>query len=233
MRTLGFIPARAGSKGIPNKNLSVLAGRPLIQYTIEAALLSQLDQVVVSTDSNEIANFAKKCGAEVPELRPVALSQDLSRIEEALLHTLQTSLKNNPPDVIVLLQPTSPLRTHKYINQALDLLMQKNVDCVVSVSEPIEHPADMVSFENTKMEFLLKDHIQPGRTQRQAYPNYYYINGAIYAFKTESLLATGSRFGKSCAPLIMPSEVSLDIDSLAQIKLAEAFLQSTHYQDHV
>ena len=227
MNILGFIPARGGSRGIPDKNIHPLAGKPLISYTIEAALLSRVTKVIVSTDSEEIAVISKNFGAEVPFLRPKELAGDDSTIEEALTHALNELGESGSytPDIIVLMHPTTPLRTEKHIDDSIELLLKKQADSIVSVSEPMEHPAEMVYWDkDKKMHFLLEDLIVPGKTQRQAYPKCYFLNGVVYTFTYESFCVTGNRFGKRNLPYVMRQIDSIDIDSMDDLYIAESIL---------
>ena len=157
MEVLGFIPARANSKDVAGKNIKLLNGKPLLGYTIEEGKKSRINRLIVSTDSPEIVDISQALGAEVPFLRPPELSQDDSVIEDALMDVLGklNEKEGYRPDVIVLLQPTSPLRTAAHVDDCIDLLEEKKADAVVSVSEPIEHPAEVVYWEDIgKMRFL-------------------------------------------------------------------------------
>jgi CMP-N,N'-diacetyllegionaminic acid synthase len=226
---LGFIPARGGSKGILNKNIRKLAGKPLVEYSIEAAKNSDISRVVVSTESKEIADVAIRSGAEVPFLRPSELAQSDSVLEDVLVYSLRElfDAERYRPDVIVLLQPTSPLRTSEHINSALRLLRCANADSVVSVSEPMEHPAEMVRWNSSRhMEFVYKREAPPGLEQRQSYPEVYFLNGAIYCFTVECLEQYKDRYGNNTVPLIMPQTLSIDIDTEDEFRLAELVMQS-------
>ena len=229
MEVLGFIPARANSKGIPGKNIKLLNGKPLIGYTIEEGKKSHINRLIVSTDSPEISKTSQACGAEVPFLRPAELSQDDSVIEDSLLDALD-KLKESEgyqPDIIVLLQPTSPLRTADHINDCIDLLKKNKADSIVSVSEPLEHPADMVYWDDTeKMCFLSDLFFQEKKSQRQQYPSFLFVNGAIYAFQYQSLIKKKSRFGDKILPYVMRQIDSIDIDSKGDFTIAEALLQA-------
>ena len=227
MNILGFIPARGGSRGIPCKNIHPLAGNPLISYTIQAALLSRITKLIVSTDSEEIADISRHFGAEVPFLRPKELAGEDNTIEEALAHAMNELGKSGSytPDIIVLLHPTTPMRTGKHIDDSIELLLKNEADSVVSVSEPMEHPAEMVYWDKDQnMHFLLEDLIVPGKTQRQAYPKCYFLNGVVYTFTYESFCVAGSRFGKRNLPYVMRQIDSIDIDSMDDLYIAESIL---------
>ena len=226
MNILGFIPAREGSKGIPKKNIYPVAGKPLIAYTIEAAQASRINRIFVSTNSPEIARCCKNLGVDVPFLRPESISGDETIIEEAISDTLEKLERQEAykPDIIVLLQPTAPLRTAEDIDNCIDLLVKEKVDTVVSVSEPIEHPGDAVYWENPMtMKFLLNSNSI--NRQRQQYPESYFLNGLVYAFTYASFCRTNSRYGKSVRPYLTPQARSFDIDSMDVLKVAEAMLE--------
>jgi CMP-N,N'-diacetyllegionaminic acid synthase len=229
MEVLGFIPARANSKGIPGKNIKLLNGKPLIGYTIEEGKKSHINRLIVSTDSPEISKTSQDFGAEVPFFRPDELSQDNSVIEESLLDALD-KLKESEgyqPDIIVLLQPTSPLRTAEHINDCIRLLEKNKADSIVSVSEPLEHPADMVYWDGTeKMCFLSDLFFQEKKIQRQQYPSFLFLNGAVYAFQYQSFIEKKSRFGYKTLPYVMRQVDSIDIDSRCDFAIAEALLRA-------
>ena len=151
MRCLGLIGARGGSKGIPRKNLVDLAGHPLIYYTFTEALKSEsLDRVVLTTDDAEIAELARTCGVEVPFLRPEHLASDTASLADAIEHAVEWLREHDGyvPDALLLLQPTSPLRQAKHIDEAIALFERENAGSVIGLSPPQEHPWDMVYFEN-------------------------------------------------------------------------------------
>ena len=141
---LGLIPARGGSKGLPRKNIKPLLGKPLIAWTIEQALASRyLDRVVVSTDNKEIAEISKKYGAEVPFMRPKELAEDNAKGIDVVLHAIDWLKENNKRkqyDLMMLLQPTSPLRATEDIDKAIETLFLKEAKAIVSVCEVAHHP---------------------------------------------------------------------------------------------
>ncbi|MFQ5713597.1 MAG: cytidylyltransferase domain-containing protein [Candidatus Scalinduaceae bacterium] len=229
MEILGFIPARGGSKGIPGKNLVKLNGYPLIHYTIKEALSSRrISRLILSTEDNEIATIAKKMGAEIPFLRPVELAQDNSIIEDAIKHLLNELRKKEAyrPDIIALLHPTTPLRTKKHIDESIDLFIKSETDTVVSVSPPMEHPAEMVYFDEEKMKFLMD--IDTRKKQRQQYPECYFINGAIYVFSLDSFEKYGNRIGERVVPYFMKSIESIDIDTMDDLVISELLIKHLH-----
>ena len=196
-------------------------------HTIEAALDSCITRVVVSTDSVEIANVSKIFEAEVPFMRPNHLATDDAIIEDAIFDMLGrlNESEGYVPDIIVLLQPTSPLRTAENIDEAIKLLISQSAEAVVSVSEPMEHPACMARWDSDGfVHFALGDDLVPGHVQRQAFPEYFFINGAIYCFTIDSLEANRSRFSKKTIPYLMGRMDSVDVDSSDEFEIAEAIL---------
>ncbi len=225
MNTLAVITARSGSKGIKNKNIRQLNGKPLIAYTIESALQSHyIDEVMVSTDSDVYADIAKKFGAVVPFLRSNRNSEDMSKSVDVLLEVLDEYEKREKYfDNIVMLQPTSPLRTYKNLNEAFDLFYEKNADSVVSVCE-CEHspllsgilPDDWSLFEFIKSENNLR---------RQELQKFYRLNGAIYISKVTTLKKLGSFYGKNSYAYIMKQSESIDIDTELDFEYADFLLK--------
>jgi CMP-N,N'-diacetyllegionaminic acid synthase len=229
MNILGFVPARANSKGVPGKNIKLLNGKPLLSYTIEEGKKSRVNRLIVSTDSPEISELSQALGAEVPFLRPCKLSKDDSVIEDVIIDTLEKLNKNEryQPNLIVILQPTSPLRTAAHIDDCINLLEEKNADAVVSVSEPMEHPAEMVYWEGEgKMRFLLESYRDLPKTQRQGYPPCFFINGSVYTCRHDTLINKKSRFGDVTLPYVMRSIDSIDIDSNDDFLIAEAIFKA-------
>lgn len=225
---LGIIPARGGSKAIPRKNMVLLARKPLLRYTFEAVKKSRLlDRTILTTDDKKIAEFGKKEGIEVPFIRPKVLSGDKAILEDVIKHALNHFRKEESyvPYAVVLLQPTSPLRTGSHIDEAIRLFEKNKVDSLVSVSCPMEHPCDMARFKHGRITLLSEELRLKKGEQRQQYPKYYFINGAIYIFKVNVFFECRSRFGRNVMPYIMPKLYSIDIDTLEELKIAEAILR--------
>ncbi|MCZ7574935.1 MAG: acylneuraminate cytidylyltransferase family protein [Ardenticatenaceae bacterium] len=223
-RTLGVIPARGGSKGIPGKNIRLLAGKPLIAYTIEAARESQLlTRFVVSTDDKEIAAVAKAWGAPVL-MRPSELAADDTPMAPVVQHVLSTLRSTEGDyDYIVLLQPTAPLRTGNDIDGALSLLQASSADSVISLYQVEQgHPYYMYTVENDQPKPLMI--VPPGVTRRQQFPAIYVRNGAIYAVKRDILLEQHSFFGARTQAYIMPFLRSINIDTETDLLFAEFLL---------
>ncbi len=231
LTTLAIIPARGGSKGLPRKNLRQLSGRPMLSFTIEAALRSRLDRVLLSTDSEEIAAVGRACGAEVPFLRPPELSQDQSTSLAVLLHALDWVRRHEhfKPDVVALLQPTSPLRTAEHIDEGLDILEATGARSVIGIA-PVEevHPYYMFTLEpDFRLKYIMDVHPRPMR--RQDLPPVYRINGALYltrsSYYDEALAPDASVYDpESLVGLPMDPVASVDINTLVDLQRAESLL---------
>lgn len=222
---LGIIPARGGSKGIPRKNIKPLNGKPLINYTIDAALASQVfDRLIVSTEDPEIAEVSRQAGADVPFIRPVELATDEARGRDVLLHAMDWVGRHDKVyDLVMVLQPTSPLRQATDIIGALELLISKNGKAVVSVCEVEHHPW----WCNTLPEDLSMKDFLPGKalhTNRQQLPRYYRLNGAIYCGFWDFVFSNRSWYGNGTYAFVMPRERSVDIDTHIDWELAKILL---------
>ena len=220
---VGLVTARGGSKSIPGKNVKPLAGKPLIAWTIEAALQSRgLNRVIVSTDDNEIAEVARGWGAEVPFMRPSELAQDDSPHIDAVEHAIHwlAAHGNSRPDYVMTLQPTSPLRTAVDIDAAIQIAEDTDATAVASVCETSHHPylAKRILPDRTLVDFVSSD---IAYLRRQALPPAYVLNGAIYLNRRESLLHDRTFLAKGTYAYIMPPERSLDIDSELDFRFAE------------
>ena len=223
---LAIIPARGGSKRLPRKNVLDLSGKPLIAWSIEAGLNSKyIDKVIVSSDDDdEILNISKKFGADTIK-RPDALASDTATTFDAIKHTIENTKKY---DYIVLLQPTSPLRTSKHIDEAIELLESKQADAIISVCEMEHSPLWANTLpENLDMSRFLKDEIKNKRSQDL--DTYYRLNGAIYICKTEKLLEEESFFIKDkIFAYKMSKESSVDIDEEIDFILAKTILKESN-----
>lgn len=223
---IALIPARGGSKGIPRKNIKLFCGKPLIAYTIEGANQSEyIDRVFVSTEDEEIAKVSKDFGSEVIE-RPVELAQDNSLAKDVVKQALSWLQKeiNYKPEIIVFLQPTSPLRTKDDIDRALELFFNNECESVVSVHESLESPHWSLVIKNRFMEPLFGWESFMGK-RRQDLPTTYSLNGAIYITSVSSFLENSSFFNKKTLPFIMPWERSVDIDNEIEFELAEIIMK--------
>ena len=223
MKTFGLIPARGGSKGIPRKNIKLIAGKPLIVWTIEAALRSSLlSAVVVSTDDPEIADVARRAGAQVPFMRPAELAQDQTPGLNPVLHALDQLPQF---DSVLLLQPTSPLRTTGDIEACLRLALKHNAPSVVSVTEAGTHP--FWTYSMTEDLALRRFVDAEPIAQRQDLPQVFELNGALYFADANWLRSSGSMLGSETLAFIMPKERSVDLDTLIDWKFAELLLKET------
>lgn len=227
-KILGIIPARGGSKGIPNKNIVELGGKPLIEYTIEAALSSKyLTHCIVSTDSEKIALVAKNSGATVPFMRPANLAADTTQSLPVVLHALKYMEKDNGflYDAVVMLQPTTPLRRSKDIDNALELLFASNADSVISVVDVgANHPLRMKRIIDGR----LINYVDQGHEDmrpRQDLPSVYIRNGAIYAVSRQTLMNNESFSGANSMAYEMPNHCSVNIDEMSDLILAEKYLE--------
>ncbi len=226
---LGLIPARGGSKGLPRKNIRPLLGKPLITWTIEQALASKyLDRVVVTTDDKEIAEVSKKYGAEVPFMRPKELAEDNTKGIDVVLHALNWLKENDKQkqyDLIMLLQPTSPLRKSEDIDKAIELLFLKEEKSIVSVCEVDHHPlwANTLPEDGCMKDFIRQEIMNKNR---QELPVFYRLNGAIYLAYCNYIKKQKSFFGEKTFAYIMPKERSVDIDDKIDLKLAEILIKT-------
>lgn len=223
---LGIIPARGGSKVVPNKNIRILAGKPLIAWTIEAGLKAKtLDRIIVSTDDKKIAKISREYGAEVPFIRPKILASDSTPTLLALQHAVRYLEKKEDysPDIIVTLQPTSPLRDETDIDKAVRRLMETGADSVVSLCETEYSPYWMKKLKKDKVYPFVKTKKEYNR--RQDLPKVYRVNGAVYVTRRDVLMKDGKVLGKDARALIMPKEKSVDIDTMLDFKLAELLIK--------
>ena len=229
METLAIIPARGGSKGLPGKNILSLAGIPLITHTINAALEAEsVGRLIVSTDDEAIATVARESGAEVPFLRPAALSDDTASGVDACLHALgyaNDSLDYHP-ELVVYLQPTSPMRSAADIDAAVKLLHDRNADSVVSVKAVTEYPQWMKKMDGEQRISPLFEELEI-TAARQNLEKSYILNGAIYLSTTEALLKHRNFYGSDTRGYLMPEERSIDIDTLNDFLMAQALIDHT------
>ena len=227
MTIIAIIPARGGSKKLPRKNIRLLNGRPLIYYTIKAAQKSKyLERIIVSTEDKEIAEIAKRLGAEVIN-RPRELARDETPTLPVLQHVIHhlEEKENCRPDVIVILQPTSPLRTPEDIDAAVKKFRETKCDSVVSVCE-VEHPIEwMYTLDRDRMKPLMKDGARI--TRRQDAPMVYRLNGAVYVTRRETITQKNTVLAGDLRAYVMPPERSIDIDTEMDFKLAELILRES------
>jgi len=230
---MALVPARGGSKGIPRKNLSPLAGKPLIAWSIEEALASVgVERVVVTTDDREIAEVSRHYGAHTPFLRPAELAQDDTPTIDAVLHAVEWLEEHEgyTPDYVLLLQVTSPMRIADDIDEVVSLAADKKADTVVSLTLTHSHPYWMMSLDeeqrlSTFMGFEFRE-LATTYGFRQNLPSAYSLNGALYLVRRTALLENRSLYGESCFGYVMPEERSMDIDKPLDLAIAEVVLRA-------
>lgn len=227
MKILAIIPARGGSKGVPGKNIKLLNGKPLLAYTTEVALQSQLlSKVILSSDDYQIIETAKNLGVEVPFVRPAELSQDDSPTINLVLHALKWFEKKNIIfDAICLLQPTSPFRTVDFLDNAIKKFIESGCDSLVSVQKVPHEFNPHWTFEVNE-----NDHIRiaTGENEiikrRQDLPTAFFRDGSIYITKAEVILNQNSLYGKSIGFIEADSEWYVNIDTISDWEKAEKII---------
>ena len=222
MKTLGVITARSGSKGIPGKNLKLLRGRPLIAYTIDAARESGvLDRIILSTDDAAIADVARSMGCEVPFLRPSDLARDETPHLPVMQHAVGWLDEHDAyrPDLVMILQPTSPMRQPHHIREAVRAIETTGADSVVSVA-PVpahDHPMRLlrVDASGSATLFVTGEPVRRRINRRQDLPEAWAMNGAVYLFRRSVLFdSEPSLYGNRTAAYVMPPFYSISIDDL-------------------
>ncbi len=225
MKVLGLIPARGGSKGVPGKNVRPLAGRSLVERAYDSARASGvLDRIVISTDDAAIAAEARRIGLEVPFLRPPELAGDASPMIDVAVHALKSlAAVGYEPEALVLLQPTSPLRTPAHIREALRLLDDRDAVCtVVPVPKDLCPHYLMKITENGYLDYFLPDGSR--YTRRQDVPQAYRRDGTLFVTRASVILEERSFYGKRCAPYLLDPSESFNIDTPEEWAEAEALL---------
>lgn len=229
MKIIAIIPARSGSKGLKNKNIIDVCGRPLIDYTIKAAIKSRcFDTIMVSTDSELYADIAMKCGAEVPFLRSEYTSSDTAGTWDAVREVLSNYKANGKIfDYVAVLQPTSPLRTKEDIQGAFTLLGKENVHNVVSVTETA-HPVQWCfSLDET---YSLTEFSQSpySSLRRQELKKHYQENGAIYVVDAKKIMDINyNLYADNCYAYIMSRSHSIDVDEEIDLIIAKAMIEKS------
>ena len=224
MSLIGIIPARGGSKGIPRKNLKPFNGKPLIAWTIEVAKkVSLIDRIIVSTDDEEIAAVAQKYGGEIPFIRPEELSQDKTPGIVPILDVL----KRVPGyDEVLILQPTSPLRATRDIENIIQIGKSKKAPAVVSVTEAEKHP--YWSFRLNKSSNLIPWVKGNLNMQRQDLPCAYCLNGALYWGKTDWVIQNETFVTNETLSYIMPRNRSIDLDTIFDWEIGEFLMRKNN-----
>jgi CMP-N,N'-diacetyllegionaminic acid synthase len=227
VNVLAVITARGGSKGLPGKNTAVVGGKPLIAWTIDAALGSKkLARAIVSTDAVEIAAVARQWGAEVPFIRPAELALDDTPHVPVLLHGVDWMREHAAfeTDYVMLLQPTSPLRTSTDIDAAIQIAEEKGADSVVAMTQPHGHPFWCKTLApDGRLRPLVTSH--HGSLRRQDLPVALLPTGAIYMVNVEFLRKTGEYYGENSYAYVMPPERALDIDTAWDLELARLVME--------
>ena len=228
MEVLGLIPARGGSKGIPGKNIKPLGGKPLIGYTFESAAESQrLSRRILTTDSQEIADVGERYGIEVPFLRPAELADDNASAHDYILHCLDFLEESEGycPELVVLLQPTCPLRSGADIDACVDLLAGSDADSVVSVATlpPQYHPNWQFTVSQDGLLCPFTGGSWEGlATARQHFDLTYTRNGGVYTFRSKMFRNMNNIYGHKVLAYVMPEEHSVNIDDMNDWIKAEA-----------
>lgn len=235
---LAIIPARGGSKRVPRKNLARVAGRSLIDWAILAAKESNhIGPIIVSTDDDEIADASRALGVDVPWLRPADIAQDTSASIEVIMHSISWALKNlrPAPKWGVFLEPTAPLRSPEQIDKAVEMLVNSDADSVVSVSE-VPHtlnPEELLQIEGGLLRRYLSAGMMDMRLQRNQQAPVYVQNGLVYAFRVESLTSLNSLYGHKTLPFITSWDLFLDVDTSADLRLADLKMSQLHGEDQI
>lgn len=226
-KIITIITARGGSKGLPGKNIKKLNKLPLINYTINAALKSNyVSKVILSTDSQKIAKVGKIAGAEVPFIRPKKLAGDTSHHPDVVKHAVKFVEKKEKMkfEYVIMLQPTSPFRTEKHLDEAIRKYLKERNDCLISIKKQDYPPWWMFGLKDNKLTtvFKHKKNTNVFNLERQQFIELYRPNGAIYITKRDSLFKTNNLVNpNSCGYYIMDSLDSIDIDNLSDFKLSE------------
>jgi CMP-N-acetylneuraminic acid synthetase len=231
LSVLAVVPARGGSKGIPRKNLQLLAGRPLVAHAVEAGLSASLvSRVICSTDDPEIADVARAAGAEVPFLRPAHLAQDASEDWPVFMHVLDWLDHNDGwhPDLVVNLRPTSPLRTPRHVDDAIELLLETGADSVKAVCLARQHPHKMwLRQDDGLIQPYLKTDFRLRRgpdVPRAELEDVYWQNGVVDVTRRTVIVDQKVMIGKRAAGLVTRPEEAIDIDTPLDLALAELLL---------
>ena len=229
MKNIAIIPARSGSKGLPDKNIRELAGKPLIAYTIEAALESGMfDTVMVSTDSSRYAEIAKKYGAEVPFFRSKETSSDTASSWDTVREVLDKYREAGKAfDTLMLLQPTSPLRTAQNIKEAYEEMNRKEANAIVSLCE-MEYPPQQCNVlpEDLSLDRFVQTSSKGKR--RQEMETYYRFNGALYLVKVEAFRKNADIYSDRCFAYLMSRKNSVDIDEELDFLYAEWIVKNNY-----
>ena len=226
-KVLAIIPARGGSKGIPKKNIVDVGGKPLVFYSINVAKESKfIDRVIVSTDSKEIAEVTEKIGAEVPFIRPSELARDDTPTYPVIKHVLEwlNEKENYKPELIVILEPSFPLRTVKEVDEAIKAISSdKEADSLRGVCEPFQNPFKMWLLNDKYLEPLIKMGEETHGTPRQKLKKVYWQNGFIYISRYETIMEKGDIAGEKILPFILGKNKYIDLDTKEDLELLKCY----------
>ena len=230
---IAIIPARGGSKGVPGKNIKDLCGKPLIAYAIESAKQSKyIDKVVVDTDDTEIAEVAKKYGAEIPYLRPAYLAKDTSEAQDVYVHGVEKLMEEYGEHIqkFVVLLPTAPFRRGRHIDEAIELFHEAKAETLVSMTE-VEVPVEWYYKKDTFNRVVnagLGDH--ESVQNRQKREKYYVPNGAIYILDYDLLKEKRTYYCDNTITYVMSSEDSVDIDTAMDFEIASVLMSKRNME---
>ncbi len=229
-RFLCLMLARGGSKGVPNKNIKPLAGKPLINYSIEAVQKTGIfDRMILSTDSGQIADVAVEAGMEVPFMRPDFLATDTASALDSIVHALDyVAAEDGPYDYVQYIFPTAPLRTSEHILEGATKLVETQCDMVISVCET-DHPVQWMNHLPADLSLKNFVHEKDRDRNRQELQKSYRINGSIYVARWEVFAERRDWFAQDTRAIIMPPEVSIDIDTPLDFKLAELMVKEQQH----
>jgi len=228
-KVLAIIPARGGSKGIPKKNIINVGGKPLIYYSINVAKKSKfIGRVIVSTDSKEIAEMAEKNGARVPFIRPSELARDDTPTYPVIKHVLEwlNEKENYRPELIVILEPTFPLRTVKEVDEAIKAISSdKEADSLRGVCEPFQNPFKMWLLNGKYLEPLIKTEKETHGMPRQKLKKVFWQNGFIYISRYKTIMEKGDIAGEKILPFILGKNKYIDLDTKEDLELLRWYLE--------
>ena len=226
MSILGIIPARGGSKGIPNKNLKKINQKSLLEYAVKAGVKSKyIKRLYVSTEDKNIKKEANRLGCNVIN-RPDHLARDESPTIDVINHVIDFLVQTESyhPHYTVLIQPTAPLRTYHHIDSAIEIMKENNCDSVISVSQvPFHYHPEWQLYVNEKfgLTTISGDNLSNLKSQRQSLAKTYFRNGSVYVFKTVNIKKYKNIYGNKCLPYVMPSEISINIDDQLDLEKAK------------
>lgn len=227
-RVLGLIPARSGSKGLPGKNIILINGKPLIYWSILSGLNSAyIDNLVVSTDSEDIAKISVKYGADVPFMRPADLATDTTSTFDVITHAIGQLGKNNfKYDIVVLLEPTSPLRESSDIDRALEEMQEKKSSSIVSICLlEAFHPLFLYRLNTNKRLFPISGKYS-NSIRRQDLDNVYFVDGTVYCSYVDKLIDMKGFYHEDTLGFVIPKWKSLEIDDEDDLIMVEALMKN-------